>query len=263
MTIRTVFIGLLTSLALIQSASAIGAAIPQQIRFGTDPTFPPFEYKTPQGELAGFDIDLGNALCSELKVKCVWVENSFDGLIPALQAKKFDAILSSLSITAERQKAIAFSDKLFNTPAYLVIGKNSGLKPTIESLKGKRLGVQQGSVFEAYANKHWRNAGVEIVTYPDAESVYADLTLGRLDATLDDATVVTAALLNKPQGKNFMLAEPQVKDPAIFGPGTGIGLRKADTQLQARLNSAIAAIRANGTYDQLAKKYFNFNVYGE
>lgn len=166
-------------------------AQPQEIRFGVDATLPPFEYKTQTGDLAGFAIDLGNALCHELQAKRRWVENSFDGLIPALKAKKLDGILSSLSITAERGKAINFSDKLFNTPAFLVADKSSGLKPTAESLKGKRLGVQQGSVFEAYAQKFWAPSGVEVIPYPSADAVYADLVVGRLDATLDDATVVT------------------------------------------------------------------------
>ncbi|WP_413739070.1 ABC transporter substrate-binding protein [Sodalis sp. RH21] len=251
------------SLGLVLAGFACQVSAQQQIRFGTDATFPPFEYKAADGSLRGFDIDLGNAICTHLKVKCVWVENGFDGLIPALHARKFDAIISSLSITDERKKAINFSDKLFNTPAYLVAPKNSGLKPTADSLRGKRLGVQQGSVFESYARKHWQSQGVELVSYPSAEAVYADLVVGRLDATLDDATVVTEALLNKPQGKDFSLVDPQVKDDAIFGPGTGIGLRKQDDKLLEQLNGAIAAIRGDGTYDQLAKKYFNFNVYGD
>lgn len=141
--------------------------------------------------------------------------------------------------------------------------KGSSLAPTAASLKGKRIGVQQGSVFESYANKYWRNAGVEVVAYPDAESVYADLINGRLDGTLDDAVVITEALLSKPRGQKFTLIQPQVKDDEIFGPGTGIGLRQDDIDLQARFNKAIAAIRANGTYDRLAKKYFNFNIYGD
>ncbi len=253
----------LLSLGLVLAGLSCQASAQQQIRFGTDATFPPFESKAADGSLQGFDIDLGNAICAHLQAKCVWVENSFDGLIPALHARKFDAIISSLSITDERKKAINFSDKLFNTPAYLVAPKNSGLKPTAESLRGKRLGVQQGSVFEAYAKKHWQALGVELVSYPSAEAVYADLVVGRLDATLDDATVVTEALLNKPQGKDFSLVDPQVKDDVIFGPGTGIGVRKQEDKLLEQLNGAITAIRSDGTYDQLAKKYFNFNVYGD
>lgn len=253
----------LLSLSLVMAALSSPASALPPIRFGTDATFPPFEFKAADGQLQGFDIDLGNEICARLKTQCVWVESSFDGLIPALHARKFDAILSSLSITRERQKAINFSHKLFNTPAYLVAAKDSGLKPTAESLRGKRVGVQQGSVFEIYAQKYWRSEGVELVSYPSAEAVYADLVVGRLDATLDDATVVTEALLKKPEGKGFSLIEPQVKDDAVFGPGTGIGVRKQDTQLLEQLNGAITQIRQDGTYDRLAKKYFTFNVYGD
>lgn len=246
------------------SLFACGAqAQPKEIRFGVDPTFPPFEYKTQTGELAGFDIDLGNAICHELQTKCRWVENSFDGLIPALKAKKFDGILSSLSITEERGKSINFSDKLFNTPAFLIADKNSGLKPTAESLQGKRIGVQQGSVFETYANKFWAPKGAQVIPYPSADAVYADLVLGRLDATLDDATVVTESLLSKPQGQKFGLIQPRVNDREIFGPGTGIGLRKEDSELQASLNRAIAKIRSDGTYNTLAAKYFKYDIYGD
>lgn len=206
MKIKKAIAGLASAIAMLGCIHTSAAA--DQLRFGIDPTFPPFESKNANGQLIGFDIDLGNAICAEMKVQCSWVQNSFDGLIPALQAKKFDAILSSLSITDERKKAISFSDKLFNTPAFLVTAKGSSLAPTAASLKGKRIGVQQGSVFESYANKYWRNAGVEVVAYPDAESVYADLINGRLDGTLDDAVVITEALLSKPQGQKFTLIQP-------------------------------------------------------
>lgn len=102
------------SIACLTSASALSAE--SELRLGTDATFPPFESKDASGHLQGFDIDLGNAICHQLLMKCVWVENSFDGLIPALRARKFDAIISSLSITPEREKSISFSDKLLIPP---------------------------------------------------------------------------------------------------------------------------------------------------
>lgn len=249
-------------LALAANHAAFAAPPLQQIRFGTDATYPPFEYKTPQGKLAGFDIELGNAICAELKVKCVWVESSFDGLIPALQARKFDAILSSMSITDERKKSIAFSDKLFNTPAYIVVKKNSGLTPDVNALRGKTVGVQSGSVFETYAKKYWQAHGVNIVPYPDASAAYADLIVGRNDAVLDDATVQALSLLDKPEGQDFIQVKQRVNDPDIFGPGTGIGLRKDNPELLAALNQAIAKLHSDGTYDQIAKRYFNFDIYG-
>ncbi|MFC3395380.1 ABC transporter substrate-binding protein [Brenneria rubrifaciens] len=250
-------------LACVGSHEALAAQTWQKIRFGVDATYPPFEYKTPQGKLAGFDIDLGNAICAELKAECVWVENSFDGLIPALKARKFDAVLSAMSITEKRKQSIAFSDKLYNTPAYIVTGKESGLTPDAKSLQGKLVGVQSGSVFETYAKKYWQGKGVKIVAYPDSSEGYADLIVGRLDAVLDDASVQTLALLDKPEGKRFVQVNQRVYDPEIFGPGTGIGLNKEDETLRQALNQAIAAIRSNGTYERIAKRYFTFDVYGD
>ena len=86
------------------------AAEPLELRLGVEPGYAPFEMKTPDGALAGFDIDLGTELCLRIQAKCRWVESDFDGLIPALKAKKIDAILSSMSITEQRQKEIDFTD---------------------------------------------------------------------------------------------------------------------------------------------------------
>src|ERR1700758_673266 len=130
------------------------------IRFGVDASYPPFESKGADGKLSGFDIDLGNQICARLKAKCVWIENDFDGMIPALKARKFDGVLSSMSMTPARREQIAFSDKLFNTPTRLVAKTGSGIMPTAESLKGKRVGVEQGTIQEAYAKAHWATAGV-------------------------------------------------------------------------------------------------------
>ena len=102
------------------------------IRFGVDASYAPFESKGPDGKLVGFDIDLGNEICARLHAKCVWVENDFDGMIPALKAKKFDGVLSSMSMTPQRAEQIAFSSKLFNTPTRLVAKKGSGILPTAD-----------------------------------------------------------------------------------------------------------------------------------
>jgi lysine-arginine-ornithine-binding protein len=247
-------------LALMATAAA-HAYSQDTIRFGVEAQFPPFESKTSAGKLVGFDIELGDAICAQMKAKCQWVENSFDGMIPALKAKKFDAILSSMSINEERMKQIDFSDKLYNTPIGLIVGKKSGIKPQLQVLKGKRVGVLQGSIFETYAKQKWAPNGVTVVSYQSTDLVYADLVAGRLDAALDDAVAADAGLLKKPDGKGFMLASPTVHDDKIFGPGTGIGLRKEDTALRQKINHAIAAILKNGTYKTIEKKYFAFDVY--
>lgn len=245
---------------LVISSSSYCAATPSELKLGIDPTFPPFEYKDPQGNIVGFDVDLGKSICEKIKKKCVFVENTFDGLIPALKAKKFDAILSSLSINEERKKSIDFSSPLFTTPVHLITHKQSGLSASADTLKGKRVGVQQGSVFETYANKNWRDSGVNIVPYVSSDQIYADLALGRLDAALDDATSATAIFLSKPPGADFELNGAEIVDKSIFGKGTGLGLRKGDDKLKATIDGAIAEIKADGTFSRLNKQYFTFNV---
>jgi histidine transport system substrate-binding protein len=231
------------------------------LRFGVDASYPPFESKASNGDIVGFDIDLGNALCAKLKAKCVWVPQDFDGLIPALKARKFDGIISSLSITEAREKEIAFSNKLFDAPARMIAKEGSALKPTPESLKGKRVGVEQGTTQETYAKTYWAAAGVTVVPYQDQQQVYADLISGRLDATLQDEVQADIGFLKTPQGKGFAWAGEEINDPKTIGAGTGIGLRKEDADLKTKLNKAIAEIHTDGTYDKLQKKYFDFNIY--
>ncbi|MFS2225911.1 lysine/arginine/ornithine ABC transporter substrate-binding protein [Pantoea sp. B65] len=244
----------------LMSFNVFAAGAATILKLGIDPTFPPFEYKNAQGEIVGFDVDIGKAVCAKMQRKCVFVENSFDGLIPALKARKFDAILSSLSINDERKKSIDFSAPLFTTPAYLITHKNSGLSSGADDLTGKQVGVQQGSVFETYAHKHWQNKGVNIVAYASSDQIYADLALGRLDATLDDATSATLSFLSKPQGAGFELNGEEVRDNDLFGKGTGFGLRQGDDKLKEKIDKAIAEIKADGTFSKLNKKYFTFDV---
>ncbi|MEX3671689.1 ABC transporter substrate-binding protein [Paraburkholderia phenoliruptrix] len=228
------------------------------IRFGVDPTSPPFESKTPDGALVGFDIDLGTEMCARLHAKCVWVENEFDGLIPALAARKFDAILSSMSMTEKRRQQIDFSDRLYKTPNRLVVRKGSGLDPTPASLKGKKIGVQQGSIQETYAKKNWEPAGAIVVSYQIQDQVYSDLISGRLDGVFQDAVTTEYGLLKTKNGKDFQFSGGDI----YSSNGAGIGLRKSDVDLKNRMNKALEGMLADGTYERIAKKYFEFNPYG-
>ena len=135
--------------------------------------------------------------------------------------------------------------------------------PTLDSLKGKHVGVLQGSTQEGYANDNWRTKGIDVVAYQNQDLIYSDLAAGRLDAAFQDEVAASEGFLKQPAGKDFAFAGPSVKDKKYFGDGTGIGLRKDDTELKAAFDKAFAEIRKDGTYDKLAKKYFDFNVYGE
>ena len=142
---------LFSVLALPLCIGSVQAQEWKEIRFGVFPEYPPFESVAADGSLQGFDIDLGNAICARLEVKCVWVRNEFDGMIPALRARKFDAIMSSMAVTPARQKQIDFSDRLYLSPTSVVVPKDSSLGDTPQSFKDKRIGVLQGSLQEAYA----------------------------------------------------------------------------------------------------------------
>jgi lysine-arginine-ornithine-binding protein len=254
----------LTAISIALLATSMGAAAKdwKQVRFGVDPTYQPFEYKTTDGKVVGFDIELGNEICRRMHTKCVWIENSFDGMIPALKAKKFDGVLSSMSKTEKRMKEIDFSAKLFHGPTNLVAKAGSGLQPTVASLKGKRVGVEQGSTQEAFAKAYWEPKGVIVAAYQDQNQVYQDLVNGRLDATLQDTVTAKNGFLKTPAARNFSLAGAGLDDEKTLGYGTAVGLRKEDTDLKAAIDRAIAAMLKDGTYQKIAAKYFDFDVYG-
>jgi lysine-arginine-ornithine-binding protein len=234
----------------------------QTIKLGTDPTFAPYETKAPSGEIVGFEIDIAKAVCAKMGVKPVWVENDFDSIIPALQAKKFDVIVSGMAVNEKRKQQVSFTDRVFHTPAAMVVRKGSGLKTLADSLKGKSVGMQQGTIFEQYARKYFAPHGVIVTPYKTPDLYRADLIAGRLDAVMDDAVVLQTNILSRPEGKDYEFAKPALRDE-IFGVGAAFGVRKGDTALQQKLNKAIAQIRKDGTYAKIAKKYFTFDPYGD
>ena len=244
---------LVVSLGFLSSFSALAAT---ELRYGLEAEYPPFESKNAKGELEGFDIELGNAICKVANLKCSWEESSFDTLIPALQARKFDAINSAMNITEKRKEAIDFTNPIYRIPSQLVAKADAGLAPTADALKGKNIGVLQGSIQEVYAKAHWEPQGVTITSYKDQNLVYSDMATGRLDGTLVMAAAGQAGFLSKPEGKDYAFVGAPVEDAKILGSGIGFGLRKGDDKLKAELNAAIEKVKADGTVERLAKKYF-------
>jgi arginine/ornithine transport system substrate-binding protein len=251
----------LLALATLTLASSLAFAQGAELKVAIDPTYEPFTFKTPDGKPTGFDVDIAEALCAEIKRKCVYVEQVWDGMIPGLQARKYDVIISSMSITADRQKVIDFTDKYYNTPSGIVV-KTGTPYTGPASLKGKKIGVLKGSTQEKYAMGELRPAGVTVVPYEAQDQVYLDIKSGRLDGTVADKVEVGGAFLNKDEGKGFGFVGPDLNAAKYFGSGAGVALRKGQTELKNQLNAAIKAIRANGTYDKISKKYFAFDVYG-
>lgn len=240
------------------AASSSSAQDGSTLRYGIDPSHPPFSSRNASGKLVGFDIDLGTEICKRIHAKCEWVQNDFDGMIPALQAKKFDAILASMSITDKRKQVIDFTSRLYKTPNKLIVRKDANLEPTAESLKGKSVGVQQGTVPESYAKEHWAPAGARVVSYPNFDQVFADLAAGRLDSCFTDAAVGEYGFLRTPQGADFKFTG----DNVYASNGAGIGIRKSDVDLKEKINKALSEMLADGTYKQIAAKYFQFDPYG-
>ncbi|OXC79280.1 ABC transporter substrate-binding protein [Caballeronia sordidicola] len=253
---------LLALCGLAMLPAAAHAQDQQAIHFGVDPSYPPFESKSPDGSLIGFDIDLGNAICASLHQKCIWVEQGFDGMIPALQARKFDAILSAMTATAARRQQIDFSNRLYSGPSALIARIGTKLRPTAHALQGQRVGVVQGSTQEGFAKTEWEPKGVTVVAYQTQDQIYQDLVTGRLDAAFQSAVQVDFSFLKTPRGKGFALAGEPVNDSRVAGD-VAIGIRKGDAPLKARINQAIDTIRHDGVYKHVAAKYFNFDIYGD
>jgi polar amino acid transport system substrate-binding protein len=248
----------ITALAFLALPN-LASAQSTKLRLGTEGAYPPFNYATPAGELAGFDIDIGHALCAEMKVECEFSVQDFDGSIPALQAGKFDAILN-LTITAERAEKVEFTKKYYQTPPAIAVPKNSAVKGVSpDDLKGKTIGVQTSTIHANFAEDQYK--GSEIKAYPSGDDARADLTYGRLDAVMDGAVILTE-WLKTDAGACCKLLGTMTPDPAVHGPGVGIALQKGNKELADKFNAAIDALRANGKYKEINDKYFEIDVYG-
>ncbi len=251
----------IAALAIVAATGLASAKDWKTIRVGTDATYAPFESQDASGKIVGFDIDIMNAVCADIGATCTYVNQDFDGIIPALQAGKFDVIVSSLSITPERQKVIDFTNKYYNAPSAIVVSKDSDIKgATKADLAGKTVGVQSSTTFSNYVEKVLTDSQEKL--YPKLPDAELDLASGRVDAINDDS-VVLSDWLKSADGACCKLAGTIKAIPEIHGPGEAFGVRKEDADLTALLNKGIADIRANGTYKKINDSYFTFDVYGD
>ena len=249
-------------MALIAVGSTLALTVQAaDLKVAIDPTYEPFTYKTADGKPTGFDVDIANAICAEMKRNCVFVEQVWDSMIPGLQARKYDVVVSSLSITEERKRVIDFSDRYYKTPSAIVVKKGTAYANPA-SLKGKRIGVLKGSTQEKWAMGELKPAGVTVVPYEAQDQVYLDIKAGRLDGTVADKVEVHGGFLRKPEGKDYGYVGPDQYETKYYGDGIGIGMRKGQKDLKDQINKAIKTIRSNGTYNTIAKKYFDFDPYG-
>ncbi len=249
-------------LTIVFAAGNIFAKDWKKIRVGVEGAYPPFSFVTPDGKLDGFDIDIAKAIVKAAGAEIVLVAQDWDGIIPALLARKYDCIVASMSITEERKKKVAFSNKYYQTPAKFVIKKGIMKEFSKAAMKGKSVGVQRATIHDKYLTDNY-GKDVSVKRYASQDEVYLDITAGRIDMLLADSVATSDGFLKQPEGKDFEFIGPDLTDPRWFGDGAGIACRKQDTVLVEKLNAAIDKIRADGTYKKIQDKYFNFNVYGE
>lgn len=243
---------------------SVGVADAQEnkTRIGTIASEPPFNYIDKNGKLAGFDIEIGNALCAAAWLTCEWQTQERDGIIPGLRAEKYDMVVASLAMTSTLKKSVDFTDRYYMKLARFV-GPDKLRYMTIEAatLKGKQIGVRKGSYYDKYLTDNY-GAIITIVRYNTLEQAELDLAARKLDLVLDDAIELAIGFLKTDLSKGFGFVGEPIVAPRWFGQGIGIAVRKGDNRLRKRLNRALRRIRDDGTYEKISKKYFEFDVFG-
>jgi len=248
------------------------------IRIGTEGAYPPWNAKDESGKLIGFEVELANFLCIYMEADCTIVEQDWDGMIPGLIMRKYDAIMAGMSITDERMKTINFSQGYADEVASLAVMKGSSLegmdtpkainlsigggdvkkalKTLTAALAGKTIGVQTATIHQNFLESG-DVGSVKIRTYKTQDEVNLDLAAGRIDAALAAAVAFTDYA--EKSGKPVVLVGPTFSGGA-FGNGVGVGIRKDDTELLKKFNKAINTARKNGKISELAIKWFGFDA---
>ena len=248
---------------LIAAALAAGlatSASAADLRICVEGAYPPFSETNAQGEVVGFDIDIANALCAEMGRSCEMVQTEWDGIIPALLERKCDAIIASMSITPDRQKVVDFTEKYYQTPAKFIAEAGTDLAATPAGLADAVVGVQRGTIHQDFMEGEFPEVALRL--YGTQDEAYLDLQAGRIDAVMADSIAMDDGFLKTEQGGGYAFFGPDYAIPEYHGTGAGIAVRKGDDELEAAFNDAIDAIRADGTYDEIRKRYFDFDIYG-
>ncbi len=257
---KALIVSVVLCLALVAGTAFAGNIT--KVRIGTEGAYPPFNYVDKNGDLQGFDVDIAKAICKAAGVECEFVMQDWDGLIPGLRAKKFDAIIASMSITQERLKKVDFTNKYYLTPAKFACKKGFQVEITPEGLKGMTVGVQRGTIHDNFVRDKFGKT-VKIKSYATLDEANMDLMSGRIDLVFADSVALSDGLLKSEAGKNYNFIGPGFTDKKWFGEGIGIAVRKGSADLVTLLNKAILDIRANGEYQKVNAKHFDFDVYGE
>jgi polar amino acid transport system substrate-binding protein len=243
-------------LAAVAAATLCGATPAfADLKFGVDASpYPPFTSKDPSGVIVGWEADFMAALCGELKEKCSFEATAWDGIIPALTSKKFDGILSSMSVTPERKKTINYSNIYYNSAAVLIGEKSDDKDFSPEHLAGKTIGVQSATTHANYLDKYYKSKGAIIKGYAGQDEANADLAAGRVDYVMADG-VVLGNFVDSEAGACCEQKGAVPIDVEILGPGVGVGIRKEDTEFLAKVNAAIQALSDKGFFEANTEKW--------
>jgi arginine/ornithine transport system substrate-binding protein len=241
------------SCALALAAGTLQAKEWDNIRIAFDVPYAPFEFKTPDGELTGFEVDLARAMCEEMNAKCDFVVQAWDGMIPGLQARKFDAIMSSMSITPERAEQVLFSEPYYITPGAWFAREDTNIEPSdMAAMEGKIVGVQRGTTMDSYVTENMSDT-VEINRYTTADDMMLDLEGQRLDVVFVDFPVGEQVILSQDGYKT-------VGDQVKLGKGVAVAMRQRNEDLAEQINKALETLKNDGTYDKIMKEYFDYDI---
>jgi arginine/ornithine transport system substrate-binding protein len=229
---------------------------PTSLRIATEAAYAPFASVNSSGEIVGFDIDIMNALCDRMKTECNISNQEWNGLIPGLKARKFDAVIAAMSVNEDRRKAVDFTDVYYKVPARFVSKKGAaeGVDFTPGKLQGKTVAVLKGSTHDKFLTEQFGSA-IKVTRSNDTPSAFIDLQNGRVDMVFSEESVLREFLDQDRNTDVFELAGPQFTDDAYF-EGFAIAVDKGRSELVNRFNDALESIRADGTYDNLVQKHF-------
>ena len=236
-------------LAALLAGISLSASAAETIRFATEASYHPFEFVDANNKIMGFDVDLANALCKEMNATCTFTNQAFDSLIPSLKFRRFDAVMAGMDITPEREKQVLFSKPYYENSALFIAQK--GKVADVAALKGKRVGVQNGTTHQKYLTD--KQSDITTVPYDSYQNAILDLKNGRIEAVFGDTAVVNEWLKQNP---NLAAVGDKVTDKAYFGTGLGIAVRQGNSALQEKFNAALDKVKADGTYKTIYNKWF-------
>ena len=228
-------------------------------RVGVEGNYPPFSRLGTDGKLSGFDIDIALAVCERIKAECTLVQQEWDGMIPALTARKFDMIVASMTISEERKKAVDFSDPYYDVPSRFVAKAGAFKNHSAADLKGKKIIVLRNSPRAKFVAERYKDSEVLLVN--KETDIYLELAAGRGDVGFGSSVVSSEAFLKRPEGKGFAQVGDTLRLEGGAG-GVGIAFRKGEDTLREKVNAALKAIKADGSYKRMADKYFDFDITG-